>query len=47
MDKKLKSYGEKYENVKKNSYKIKLKIVLPLFFFAIFVVITISNLFFS
>ena len=46
MDKKLKSYGEKYEPIKKG-YRIKLKVVLPLFFITVFVIITISSLLFN
>ena len=34
-----------FENVRKG-YRIKLKIVLPLFFLVVFVVIVFSNLFF-
>lgn len=42
---KIKSYGNNFENVRKG-YRIKLKIVLPLFFLVVFVVIVFSNLFF-
>lgn len=45
MDKtKQKSYGEEYRPVRRG-YKIKLKIVLPIFFAIVALIITLSNLF--
>ncbi|HIT61926.1 MAG TPA: hypothetical protein IAC38_00555 [Candidatus Caccovivens faecavium] len=42
--KKQKSYGEPYETIKKG-YRVKLKIVLPLFFIISFFIILICKLF--
>lgn len=42
--KKLKSYGESYETIKKG-YKVKLRIVLPLFFIISFFIVLVCRLF--
>ena len=42
---KQKSYGTNFETVRRG-YKIKLKIVLPLYFIAVITIIVFSNIFF-